>query len=196
MKKPAVLLLGSLFFVLPLTGCYTLNHTVGSGAPADAPVVASERQWYVLWGLVPLNNVDGGQLAKSKGLTTNYTIQSQQSFLDVILNVITGIVTISGQTVSVMASPGGGTAPAASAPPAGNSLALGNQALANKDYNGALQYYQAAASADPNSAAAYQGEGTCYYYMGQKAQAVQAYEKALQLNPGNTQLQNFINSLK
>lgn len=196
MKKPAVVLLGALFLSLPLTGCYTLNHTVGAGAPADAPAVASERQWYVLWGLVPLNNVDGGQLAKSKGLTTNYTIQSQQSFLDVILNFITGIVSVEGQTVNVLASSSGGTTPAVAAPPAGNSLAMGNQALANKDYNSALQYYQAAINADPNSSAAYQGEGTCYYYMGQKAQALQAYERALQLNPGNTQLQSFINSLK
>jgi len=134
-------------------------------------------------------------LAKSKGLTTNYTIQDQASVLDVLLNIITGFVTIYSRTISVSAS-GAGASPAVAAPAGGNALSMGNQALTNRDYNGALQYYQAAIAADPNSAAAYQGEGTCYYYLGQKAQALQAYQMALQLNPGNAQLQSFVNSLK
>ena len=195
MKRLLALSLCCLFVLLPLTGCYTITHTVGNGAPADAPVVATDREWFALWGLVPLGNVDGGQLAKSKGLTTNYTIQDQASVLDVLLNIITGFVTIYSRTISVSAS-GAGASPAVAAPAGGNALSMGNQALTNRDYNGALQYYQAAIAADPNSAAAYQGEGTCYYYLGQKAQALQAYQMALQLNPGNAQLQSFVNSLK
>jgi Flp pilus assembly protein TadD len=74
-------------------------------------------------------------------------------------------------------------------------MGAANQAIANKDYNTALQDYQAAANADPNNAGAYQGEGTCYYYLGQKAEALTAFNKALQLNPGNTQLSNFVKAL-
>jgi Flp pilus assembly protein TadD len=68
--------------------------------------------------------------------------------------------------------------------------------MGTKDYANALKYYQAAASLDPNSSAAFQGEGTCYYYMGQKDQARDAFTKALALNPSNTSLQSFINALK
>ncbi len=193
MKKATACLIFTLFSVLWLSGCSTLNHTVGTGG-TDGNEVASERQWYILWGLVPLNNVDGGQIAKSKGLT-NYTIQSQASFLDEILNMITGIVTVSGQTVKVFAPSGTQTASQPAAAPS-NALAMGGQSLANKDYKSALQYYQAAANDDPNSVAAYQGMGTCYYYLGQKDQALAAYEKALSLNPNNALLSQFIKALK
>ncbi len=192
MKNVLSLLICVIMLGLPMSGCYTMNHTVGMGG-ADGNEVASDRQWYILWGLVPITNVDGGQLAKSKGLTTNYTVQTQMSFLDCILNFITGIVSVSGQTVKVFAP--AGVSAGSPAAPSGNSLALANQALANKDYNGALQNYQAAANANPNSSAAYQGMGTCYYYMGQKAQALSAYQKALALSPGNTQLSAFVQAL-
>jgi tetratricopeptide (TPR) repeat protein len=76
-----------------------------------------------------------------------------------------------------------------------NALTLGNEAMATKDYDNAVQDYQNAANANPNSAAAYQGLGTAYYYLGQKDQAVSAYQKALQLDPSNTRLSNFVAKL-
>jgi uncharacterized protein YceK len=100
MKKALCLLLLVGCLALPLSGCSTLNHTVGNGGSGNTEV-NSARQWYILWGLVPLNSVDGGKLAKDKGLTTNYTVKSQVSFIDGIINILTSIVTISGQTVSV-----------------------------------------------------------------------------------------------
>ncbi len=202
MRKMTGMLLCLLMMGLSLSGCYTMNHTIGTGG--DTPV-ASDRQWYILWGLVPITNVDGGQMAKAKGLTTNYTIQTQANFLDDILNMITGFVSVWGQTTTVLA-PGGaaanaasaGTAPAApaTASKADPYLNAANQMMGTKDYANALKYYQAAASLDPNSSAAFQGEGTCYYYMGQKDQARDAFTKALALNPSNTSLQSFINALK
>jgi hypothetical protein len=188
----------AVFLILPLTGCSTLNHNIGSGAP-EGTEVASDRQWYILWGLIPLNNVDGAQLAQSKGLTNNYTIQSQVSFLDCIINFFTDIVSVTGQTVRVLANSNGSAAPAAAAAPAAGSaslLATANQAAANKDFNGALQDYQAAANADPNSAQAYQGMGICYYYLGQKSEALTAFQKALSLDPNNTQLANFVKTMQ
>ena len=99
MKKVLGLLL-CVGFLVVAAGCSTLTHTVGTGGSGNTEV-ASSRQWYILWGLVPLNNVDGGNMAKEKGLTSNYTVKSQVSFVDGILNILTSIVTISGQTVSV-----------------------------------------------------------------------------------------------
>ncbi len=201
MRKMTGLFLLLLLTVVPLTGCYTMTHTVGTGG--DTPV-ASDRQWYILWGLVPITNVDGGKMAKDKGLTTNYTVQTQANFLDVILNCITDIVSVWGQTTTVLAPSGSPAASGTSAaPPAPGTpskadpyLNAANQMMGTKDYANALKYYQAASSLDPNSSAAFQGEGTCYYYMGQKDQARDAFTKALALNPSNTSLQSFINALK
>lgn len=190
MKKMIYFLCLTLF-LFPMAGCYTMNHTIGSADP-NGPVVAKDTQWFLLWGLIPLNNVDGGQLAKSKGLTNNYTIQTQQSVLDVVLNIITGFVTVYSRTVAVI----GGNGSAAVVGGGVNTLQMANQAMMSKDYNTAMQDYQAAINANPNSAAAYQGLGTCYYYMGQKDQAINAYEKAVALDPSDTRLQAFIQKLK
>lgn len=54
LKKVTTLVL--LFSFVFLTGCFTMNHVVGSGASGGS--VVQERQWYILWGLVPLNQVD------------------------------------------------------------------------------------------------------------------------------------------
>jgi hypothetical protein len=56
------------------------------------------RQWYILWGLVPINTVDTKAMA---GDATDYQIQTQTSFLDIVINLFTNIVTVSSRTVEV-----------------------------------------------------------------------------------------------
>jgi len=75
-------------------------------------------------------------------------------------------------------------------------IEAGNQYYASKDYAKAVQYYQAAAQMDPNSAAAWQGLGNSQYSQGQNADALASYQKALAINPNNTQLSTFVDSLK
>jgi len=87
------------FLSIPLSGCFTLTHTVGKGGSGEE--VASNREWYILWGLIPLNKVDGEKMALENNLTNNYTIKSETNFVDVLLNIVTGLVTVYGQTVSV-----------------------------------------------------------------------------------------------
>lgn len=99
MKKALRLALCLCFLAVPLSGCFTLNHTVGNGGSGQE--VASNRQWYILWGLIPLNKVDGEKMALENNLTNNYTVTSQMSFVDVLLNIITSTVTVYGQTVRV-----------------------------------------------------------------------------------------------
>ena len=99
MKKVLRLTLCLCVLAVPLSGCLTLNHTVGNGGSGQE--VASNREWYILWGLIPLNKVDGEKMALENNLTNNYTVTSQMSFLDVLLNIITGTVTVYGQTVKV-----------------------------------------------------------------------------------------------
>jgi hypothetical protein len=80
---------------LSLSSCYTMTHQVGSGgtgAPQD------EQQWWILWGLVPLNHVDSHTMA---GTATNYTVTTQFKPLDVLISLFTSFVTIYVQTVEV-----------------------------------------------------------------------------------------------
>lgn len=99
MKKSFRLLLCAGFLSVSLTGCFTLNHTVGNGGSGQ--VVESNREWYILWGLIPLNKVDGEKMALENNLTNNYTVTSQMNFVDVLLNIVTSLVSVYGQTVQV-----------------------------------------------------------------------------------------------
>lgn len=78
------------------TSCYTLTHTVGSGAAGSEKV--AKKQWYALWGLVPINTVDSKEMAAG---ATNYTIVTKHSFVDLVIGFFTSIVTIQPKTVEV-----------------------------------------------------------------------------------------------
>ena len=95
MKKIAVAVL-VIVLCFSLMGCWTFQHQVGSGAATGVKV--EKKQWFILWGLVPLNEVDSKAMA---GGAENYTVQTQQSFVDVVIGVVTGWVTIYPQTVTV-----------------------------------------------------------------------------------------------
>jgi hypothetical protein len=79
-----------------LAGCMTFDHTVGSGAQTHEK--REEAQWFILWGLVPLNTVDSKSLA---GGASNYHVRTQYTPLDVVISFFTGFVTIHKQTVMV-----------------------------------------------------------------------------------------------
>jgi len=92
-KVLGIIVLASMIF---LTGCMTHIHVVGDGAKGSA--VEQERQWYVLWGLVPINKVDTAQMAKG---AKNYEIKTESNALDVIINIFTSAVTVYSRTVEV-----------------------------------------------------------------------------------------------
>jgi len=97
MKKTALKLTGLLLGVMFLfASCMTHVHTVGSGAQGNTKM--EERQWFVLWGLVPINEVDSHEMA---GDAENYTITTEQATLDVIINLFTSYVTVVSRTVTV-----------------------------------------------------------------------------------------------
>jgi tetratricopeptide (TPR) repeat protein len=76
------------------------------------------------------------------------------------------------------------------------NLTAANQLYSAKEYVKAIPYYENAKQIDPNSVAAYQGLGNCYYALGRNAEALSAFEKVLSLNPGNNQLASFVKTLK
>ena len=95
MKNLKVLLVfGSFLFCF--SACYTHTHVVGEGA--ESGVTVEKKQWYALWGLVPINEVDTKEMSDGK---ENYTIKTEHSFIDQVIGFFTGIVTIFPKTVSV-----------------------------------------------------------------------------------------------
>lgn len=102
------------------------------------------------------------------------------------LFAITILILAASSTVKVQAQ---GTS-------ASQYVAAGQQLLTARNYTQAAQYFLAAAKLDPNNGAAYQGLGNCYYMAGRKSDALVYYQKALTLQPGNTQLAQFTQNLQ
>jgi len=81
--------------VMIMVGCAAHTHIVGDGGQ-ETKVEA--RQWYILWGLVPLNKIDTKSMA---GNAEDYTIYTRLNVLDFLINIPTSLVTINSRTVSV-----------------------------------------------------------------------------------------------
>lgn len=92
-KVTAVVVMTSLLLIM--VGCSAHIHTIGQGAQGTNTI--EERQWYVLWGLIPINKVDAGAMASA----ADYTIKTEQSALDIIINIFTSLVTVYSRTVTV-----------------------------------------------------------------------------------------------
>ena len=92
-KLSVVLLIVVILFVI---GCATHVHQVGKGAQSNETMEA--RQWYILWGLVPINNVDTNTMAAQ---TTDYEITTSTTPVDFIISAVVGSVTVNCRTVTV-----------------------------------------------------------------------------------------------
>lgn len=93
MKK--TVLLGMLLLLL-LSACVSHTHVVGNGPNSGEKVMA--RQWYALWGLVPLNQIDTKAMA---GNSEDYEIKTEYSPVDIILGIPASYITVSSRTVIV-----------------------------------------------------------------------------------------------
>jgi uncharacterized protein YcfL len=84
MKKAVVMIMivSSLFLI----GCSTHFHTVGTGPQTGVSNTA--RQFYLLYGLIPLNSVDTGAMAEG---AANYEIQTQVGPMDLVINVASAV---------------------------------------------------------------------------------------------------------
>jgi hypothetical protein len=94
-KITSVVLVGIL--VIVLSGCYTHIHNVGRGAQGGE--VSETRQWYILWGLVPIANAP--DTTEKAGSATDYTIRSEITALDGVINFFTSIATVHCRTVTI-----------------------------------------------------------------------------------------------
>jgi len=94
MKRMATLCL--IMLVGIMLNCSTHIHTIGRG-PSEG-IRTEIRQWYVLWGLVPINQVDTRKMAEN---AKDYQIKTQASLMDVIINIFTNNVSVTSRTVTV-----------------------------------------------------------------------------------------------
>ena len=85
-----------LFAMFVASCCAAHTHVIGDGG--DGSETVEQRQWYVLWGLVPINDVDSAEMANG---AADYTIETEQSALDVIINIFTSVVSVYSRTVTV-----------------------------------------------------------------------------------------------
>ena len=92
-KLSAVFLIVAMLFVI---GCAAHTHKVGNGAQGTDIVEA--RQWYVLWGLVPINDVDTNAMA---GGATDYEITTQVTVIDFVISAVLGNISINCRSVAV-----------------------------------------------------------------------------------------------
>ena len=86
MKKFIKNLLVVTFSVLMMTSCYTYQYSVGDGAPNPAAVVQAKNH-YLIAGLVPVGTSSPEEMAKG---AENYDVRVQHTFVDGLLNLITG----------------------------------------------------------------------------------------------------------
>ena len=85
-----------IFVLMFVVACSTHVHTVGAGPKTGQTEQA--RQWWILWGLVPLNSVDTDAMA---GSAANYEIQTSATFVDGLISGVAGMVTVNCRTVTV-----------------------------------------------------------------------------------------------
>ena len=89
----------SLVAVMALTsaGCFVQRHDVGAGATAGEE--REFNQWFVLWGLVPITQVEDD--AEQFAGATDYTVVSEFTPIDCLINIFTSFVTVYRKTITI-----------------------------------------------------------------------------------------------
>lgn len=95
MKRMTGILLAVLLIAFAL-GCTSHIHTIGDGPKYDNAKEA--RQWYILWGLVPINEVDTNDMA---GEATDYEIKTEYNPIDFLIGIPASWITVTSRTVTV-----------------------------------------------------------------------------------------------
>jgi hypothetical protein len=85
MKKNVLKVALLLSISVLMTSCFTLTYSVGEGAKTG--VVVQEKNHYLIYGLAPIKTSDPTKMA---GGAKDYTVTVQHTFVDGLLNAITG----------------------------------------------------------------------------------------------------------
>ena len=85
MKKHFGNLVLLLVLCVSLTSCYTQTYSVGSGAQTGVKI--KEKNHYLIGGLAPLKTSNPIKMA---GDAKNYDVTTTHSFVDLLINLLTG----------------------------------------------------------------------------------------------------------
>ncbi len=84
--KKIILNLALVFtFSVLMTSCYTLTYSVGEGTQTGVEV--TEKNHYLIYGLAPIKTSDPTKMADG---AKNYTVTIEHTFVDGLLNAVTG----------------------------------------------------------------------------------------------------------
>jgi hypothetical protein len=81
---------------LPLGGCVIHEHRIGLGPTGIG--TASDRQYYLLFGLVQFNEVDAQRMADN---LTSYSITTKFGLVDLLMAPLLLPLTVTSRTVTV-----------------------------------------------------------------------------------------------
>ncbi len=85
MKKFVLNLIVIMVVIVSLSSCYTLTYSVGKGAQKGMEVV--EKNHYLIYGLAAIKTSDPTKMA---GGATDYDVTITHTFIDGLINAITG----------------------------------------------------------------------------------------------------------
>ena len=85
MKKTLLSLAFVIAITFLMTSCYSLTYSVGEGAKTGVEV--KEKNHYLIYGLAPVKTSDTTKMANGE---KDYTVTIQHSFVDGLLNALTG----------------------------------------------------------------------------------------------------------
>ncbi len=94
--RPSARRLVALAALACLCGCVSHTHVVGLGPTGTGE--SSARQYYIFFGLVPLNEVDTQRMAPE---LTSYSVYTRMAFVDLLLAPILLPLTATSRTVTV-----------------------------------------------------------------------------------------------
>ncbi|MCX5803500.1 MAG: hypothetical protein NTU69_08230 [Proteobacteria bacterium] len=95
----AIVCLG--FMITMFSSCSTINVTGNAKlipSTQEGTKIAEKRVWYALWGLVPISNNTTDDIVPAN---TNVRVETKYTFLDVVISIFTGLVTINCHTAEV-----------------------------------------------------------------------------------------------
>jgi len=96
MLRKSIALILIVIFIVSFIGCAAHVHKVGVGAKKG--IKTEKRQWYALWGLAPLNEIDTRDMANE---AIDYEIKTEAGPVDIIIGFFTSWITITSRTVTV-----------------------------------------------------------------------------------------------
>ena len=91
--KKLILLFGIVIF---LGACATHTHVIGDGPSTG--LSEEQRQYYALYGLVPINKVDTKSMI---GDAKDYKLETSQQAVDVLIGAVGSTFTVTSRTVKV-----------------------------------------------------------------------------------------------